>query len=200
MKQLLMLGICLAIVSQLTVGCKSDDDPVTGTGGAGGVAGNASSQATGGEGLGGNTSDPATGGGGEGGATASNTTPDAASSAVDKVPAIAGTYVDDYGEVIQIAEGIWRIDTSLFHITILNNAQEFLIASNDPNNPWSADLWSRFDWTRDSTGALYYCQTAYGAASQQLAEDTARPSMQNFPKGCGVGSWSKLTPDADAGN
>jgi hypothetical protein len=201
MKHVRMLGLTMAVVFPLIIGCKSDDDPISGTGGIGSVGGNSSGQDTGGENFGGNTSDQATGGGGAGGTSAASTIPDVDSGTLDRVPAIAGSYNDGYQNQY-ISEGIWRIDTSVFHITVLNNAQEFLIASNDSNNDYFPGKWSRFDWTRDASGGLYYCQTAYGAESEQAAQDTTRPNPQDLAEGCGNFAWTKLTPigDADAGS
>ncbi len=185
MKRVRMFGCFSAILVCLAVGCKSDDDPVVNGDGSGGASGNASGT---------------TGGNGSGGQSGANTTPEADSGSADMLPSIAGMYSDGF-ETHTISSGLWRIDTSAFHITILNNAQEYLVASNDANNPWNNDgKWSRFDWTRTTTGDLYYCQTAYNAESEQQAANTARPDTQDLAKGCGSFSWTKLTPlGSDAG-
>ena len=188
MKHVRMLGLVVAMAVPMTVGCRSDDDPTK----------DPSSQATGGAGgrlaTGGSSSIDNAGGN-------SNATTD--SGAQDATPEIAGNYVDDYGSTHQITKSTWVVDTSIFHIAKLDNAQKFLIASNDSNNEWNANLWSRFDWTRNSNGDLYYCQTTYKSASEQEAEMTQRADASDLTKGCGAlgFGWTKLTPEApDAGS
>lgn len=184
MKHVRMLGLIALIAFPLTAGC--DDNSAVGGADAGGVGGNSSKP---------------TGGTDAGGSSATNTQPNGG--APDTIPEVAGTYVDDYGEHVTITADVWQIDTSIYHITILDNAQDYLIAANDEHNPYDTPgTWSRFDWIHDTGDAVYYCQTAYNASSEKAAQDTPRPSLQNFPKGCGVGSWSKLTPtsDVDAGH
>ena len=67
-----------------------------------------------------------------------------------------------------------------------------LVAQNDSGNEWSADLWSRFDWTENEAG-LWYCQTAYGAESEEAAMMTEAPDATDpANSGCGSFSWSKL--------
>jgi len=190
MKHVRMLGLVVAMVVPMTAGCRSDDDPIKepsnnlATGGAGPASGTGGGQNDGG------TSDKDSG---------TSAPPD--SGTTDMVPEIAGTYFDGFS-THQIAEGSWRIDTSIFHITILDNAQKFLIASNDMSNDFNKGKWSRFDWARGPLGDLYYCQIAYAADTQQLAEATPRPNTQDLTKGCGSFSWTKLVPltGADAGN
>ncbi len=197
MKHVRMLGLVVAIAFTLTAGC--DDNSAVGAAGTGGAGGNASDQ-TGGTGAGGSSSVPGTGGASTAGTSASGTTPEADSGTLDLLPEIAGDYSDGY-QTHKISRGTWQIDTSVFHITVLDNEKEFLVASNDPNNDYFPGKWSRFDWTRNAAGDLYYCQTAYDAETQQAAENTARPNPQDLTSGCGSFAWTKLVPigAADAG-
>ena len=83
---------------------------------------------------------------------------------------------------------------SVFHISIVSNPDQYLIAQNDAANQFSPSLWSRFDWTQYQ-GGLYYCQTAYNAATEQAALDAPAADASNPPaSGCGGFAWSKLTP------
>ena len=69
------------------------------------------------------------------------------------------------------------------------------MAQNGPDNSYNPSLWSRFDWTYDDTGALYYCQSAYNAATQAEAAAASEPDA-SAPGlgGCGSFLWTALTP------
>ncbi|MFH1811970.1 MAG: calcium-binding EGF-like domain-containing protein [Pseudomonadota bacterium] len=112
--------------------------------------------------------------------------------------AIRGTYVDDYTLVHEISQTAWVMpgspSDSVFHISQFSNAGEFVIAHNDAANPYSADLWSRFDWTHDSASDLYYCQIVYEAADENAALAASGANRSDLSTGCNNFSWSKLTP------
>jgi hypothetical protein len=85
--------------------------------------------------------------------------------------------------------------TSLFHISQYGNSDQYVIAQNDPTNEWGPNLWTRFDWHFDATGALWYCQTAYDAADETAAVDTPAATSDDPANGGCVGfAWSALTP------
>lgn len=113
-------------------------------------------------------------------------------------PTIVGTYTDGY-ETQQIAATTWTMGTSVFHLSLVDNTQLFAIAQNDCANPcYGRDCyggeWSRFDWTYDAAHSLWYCQTAYAAASAEQALQTPAANAQNLDTGCSGFPWSKLTP------
>ena len=71
----------------------------------------------------------------------------------------------------------------------------FVIAENDAANEWSPGLWSRFDWAWDGDGALWFCQTAYAAATEAEARATpAADPTSPSTGGCGGFSWTRLDP------
>jgi len=188
MKHVRMLGLLAAMSLSLPVGCKSDDDPVIAPSndlGMGGARGSGGVSSVGGTTTASDAGDPTT---------------DADAAALDAVPDIIGTYTDEWGMTHQVTKSAWIMAPSIFHITTVNNAKEFLIASNDSSNAYNRDKWSRFDWTRDTQGNLYYCQTAYDAATEQQAEATPRADDSDpGTKGCGSFHWTKLTPSAQDG-
>jgi hypothetical protein len=120
--------------------------------------------------------------------------------AADSAPTIVGTYTDGY-ETQQIAAATWTIATSVFHLSQVDNVQLFAIAQNDCANPCYGGVcyggeWSRFDWTFDAAHSLWYCQTAYDAASAEQALQTPAANAQNLDTGCAGFAWSKLTPSS----
>ncbi len=108
---------------------------------------------------------------------------------------IVGEYVDDYSGVHSISANQWTNTGSGFTVTKVDTTNDYLIALNSSANDYYPDLYSRFDWTIDGNGDLYYCQTAYDASTDTLAESTDAPdSSSPSTGGCGSNSfaWSKL--------
>jgi hypothetical protein len=108
---------------------------------------------------------------------------------------IAGSYIDGWEYGHEITDAVWTIaGMGIFHVSKFDNAGNWLVAHNDADNEYSADLWSRFDWTTFD-GVLYFCQTAFGAESEAdaiatVAADPANPTET----GCSGFPWTTLTP------
>lgn len=107
---------------------------------------------------------------------------------------ILGAYSDQWGTDHTVDSQVWTMGDSIFLITAFSNEDNYAIAQNDSGNLYDPELWSRFDWIENSDG-LWYCQTAYNAASEEEALDTpaAEPSEPNN-SGCGSFAWTNLTP------
>jgi hypothetical protein len=209
MKSMSTVGILLVQAGMLVSACSSDKDPTSESTTAGGAGGGTSLRTN----IGGTTA--ASSGGssasfGTGGTTgissdASNSDAASDSSVPNAVPSIVGVYTDGFFEH-RITADTWYMDTSIFHITIVNNSDNFLIALADSTNLYSPSLWNRFDWNIDGSKVLRICETTYNAATEQQALDTPAADAQDFAKGCGGFAWSVLTPiqigdaGADAGH
>jgi len=107
---------------------------------------------------------------------------------------IIGDWIDDWAIFHDVAQDTWTMDGSVFHITQFDNDADFLVAQNDAANAWNPELWSRFDWTFDSS-ALYYCQIAYDAPDEATAAANSAADRADLATGCGGFSWSKLNPN-----
>ena len=115
-------------------------------------------------------------------------------------PAIFGDFIDNFGGGHWIGEGLWiqtySPSVSAFNVTEIDAEGQFLIAENDADNEYNPGLWSRFDWVI-ADGALYYCQTAFDAATAEDAAAVARADDADPANGgCGVSAWSALTEGA----
>ncbi len=124
------------------------------------------------------------------------TTPDAPDSEVPVAPLeIAGSYTDGWGTAHEITSQTWTMaGMGVFHVAGYDNDGNWLVAQNDAANAYSPGLWSRMDWS-ETQGKLYFCQTAYAAASRQEAEDTpAADATDPTASGCGGFAWTELTP------
>jgi hypothetical protein len=106
---------------------------------------------------------------------------------------IAGAWEDDWAQAYALSDSEWSIDSSTYAITSFDSTGNFLIAQNDSGNEFNADLWSRLDWTYVGN-ALYVCQSAYDAATEQDAIDTvAADANDPATEGCGGEfPWSLL--------
>jgi len=108
---------------------------------------------------------------------------------------ILGEYADNWGSYHSVTAATWTTgyapNAAVFHIETYSNDAEYLIAENDADNAFAAGLWSRFDWTEDG-GDLYYCQTAFDAASAADAETTEPADDGDLVEGCGGFGWTQL--------
>jgi hypothetical protein len=109
--------------------------------------------------------------------------------------AIVGSYTDEFGTEHVIDDASWTqtfpgYGSSVWTITSYDNDGMFLVAQNSPDDAYSPDLWSRFDWVGD----LAYCQTAYDAPTEADALATPRPDDTDLAGGCSGFSWTDLTP------
>ncbi|MBO4712171.1 hypothetical protein J5681_09715 [bacterium] len=110
---------------------------------------------------------------------------------------IMGNYTDDYETSHVITATDWTMESSygksVYHFSQYDNENDFIIAQNDKDNEYNPELWSRFDYT-EKDSALYYCQTAFDAESEEAALAVpAADKTDPATTGCGGYAWTKLT-------
>lgn len=105
---------------------------------------------------------------------------------------IVGSYTDEYGDTHTITEQSWENSGGSFAIAMYDNADMWLVAQNAESNGFNPGLWSRFDWAMDG-GNLYYCQSAFDAATMEDAA-AASADANDLMMGCGGFAWTNLTP------
>lgn len=108
--------------------------------------------------------------------------------------ALADGYDDSWGGTHVIDAFTWRSGDSSFAISQVDESAGWLVAQNGAENAWSPELWSRFDWALDAELSLYYCQTAYDAATEADALATPAADATALDTGCGGFSWTELRP------
>ena len=107
--------------------------------------------------------------------------------------AIRGSYGDSWGGAHTISQSSWVSGAASYTISQFDNDAQFIIAQNSEDNEYNPGLWSRFDWA-SVDGALWYCQTAYDAESEEAALATPAADAANPAEtGCGGFSWTQLT-------
>lgn len=118
---------------------------------------------------------------------------------------IAGLWVDGFGAEHDITTETWAMafppmegsgepSISTFAFVSFSNEERWAIAQNGSANPFSADLFSRFDWTWVGQD-LWFCQTSYDAATADAAQGTAAADATDPANaGCSGFSWSSLQP------
>ena len=105
---------------------------------------------------------------------------------------LEGSYTDNWSGSHVITSTSWSQGSSVYYFSSIDEQAGWAVARNSQTNSWYPCLWSRFDWARVS-GKLYFCQTAYNAASEEAALSTPAASSANLSTGCGGFSWSELT-------
>ena len=110
--------------------------------------------------------------------------------------AIMGTYLDNTSAEHRITEDSWLIDYGgsdqyYYLFTQYSNADQYVIAENDLNNPPpEPGAWSRFDWHFAGT-ELWVCQTVSNADSEASALATEKPNFSEADS-CRPYGWMKL--------
>ena len=98
---------------------------------------------------------------------------------------IEGTWEDEWGGTQDVSAFDWNGNA----ITQAHNDEGWLIAQNGPDS-WSPDLWSKYEWTWDEEGNLYYCQSTYDAETEEDAVSAARADAGDLGAGCGGFGWT----------
>ena len=107
---------------------------------------------------------------------------------------LIGTYTDSWGGTQTVTDDTWSTGSgSLYHISQFDNDAGSIVAQNDSGNSYNPDLFSKFEWTMDNDG-LYYCQSAYNAATEEDAMNAAADAT-DLTTGCGGFGWSSLTAE-----
>ena len=115
---------------------------------------------------------------------------------------IAGTWADNFGGDHEVSNLAWTSygGTSLVALTQFDNEENWAVGQNDSELSYSPDKWSRFDWTTDANGSLWFCTTAYDAETESDALDAAAPDETDpGTSGCGSFPWSRLFEIIDIG-
>lgn len=112
-------------------------------------------------------------------------------------PDLAGVWLDEWATAHEIDEQSWAQRAPFFsgdwEISRYSNLQRTIVARNAATNAFFPGDWSRFDWTEQG-GDVYYCQTAYAAASEWEARSTPPADAGDLASGCAGFSWTLLTP------
>ena len=108
---------------------------------------------------------------------------------------IEGSWSDEWDTYYEVTAFEWLTSSdwgsSLYHITAASNEGGWIVAQNDEYNDYSPSLWSKFQWTWDDDGALYYCQSAYDAETEADAAAVSADAG-DLAGGCGGYGWSWL--------
>ena len=110
---------------------------------------------------------------------------------------IIGSYADSLGDSHTINEELWTTSSgALFNISQYDNNSGFLIAQNDATNAFEPERWSKFQWTINDNGGLYYCQSISDAATEEDAMG-ANADPADLGMGCIGSPWVELRLNMD---
>ncbi len=114
-----------------------------------------------------------------------------------KAPEFAlGNFTDDYGITYSINDTLWVQNKSMkFHIIKWNPEKQYLVAKNDASNKEDGNKYTRIDYMTFTGMEPYrwgFCLTAYDAATDVIAEQTAYVDRQNPKKGCNGYPFSRM--------
>lgn len=85
----------------------------------------------------------------------------------------------------------------LADIVSFDNAENWAITQNPPDDAFAPDKFSRLTWIDpNSDGVWYYCTFAYELETLEDAEGAEDTSDDSDPetKGCGASPWTRMSP------
>jgi hypothetical protein len=104
-----------------------------------------------------------------------------------EISAIHGDWTDSWGGLHDVSSFSWNDNT----ITQNNNDEQWAVAQNSDSS-WSPGLWSKYDWTWDDEGELYYCQSTFDAETEEDALAAESADADDLATGCSGFSWSGM--------
>jgi hypothetical protein len=116
----------------------------------------------------------------------------------DEAPAesleIEGDWIDNFMGTHSITATTWSqtfgADTFVYTFAVFDNTTDTLVAEADTDATWS-----KFQWTAATGGEFYYCQVAFGEATQADAQAVADADATDPANGgCSMFAWTLLTP------
>lgn len=106
---------------------------------------------------------------------------------------LTGSYDDQYDTSHKVSPFSWTTSGgSIFTVSQHDNDSAWVIAQNASTNDWSPDLWSKFQWATDADGGLHYCQSVFGAATEDEAISGETADVNDLVAGCGGFPWTAL--------
>lgn len=114
-----------------------------------------------------------------------------------KAPAFTkGNFTDDYGIKYTINDTLWVQHPNIkYHIVKWNEKEQYLIAKNGSGHKADENKYTRIDFMTFDGMAPWnwgFCLTAYKAASDLEAEQTAAADRKNPKKGCNGYPFSRM--------
>lgn len=112
--------------------------------------------------------------------------------------ALIGEYTDDFGGGHSVSMTVWvqTADFGTFTYTLGSYDNDAMWVVGEDTAAEEGAAFSRFDWTVDDSGQMWFCTAAFGAATEQDAID-APASDPSDPASTGCGMmfpWSQLNP------
>ncbi|MNK03465.1 hypothetical protein D3C87_213120 [compost metagenome] len=107
-----------------------------------------------------------------------------------------GNFTDDYGIKYTINDTLWVQHPNIkYHIVKWNEKEQYLIAKNGSDHKVDENKYTRIDFMTFEGMAPWnwgFCLTAYKAASDLEAEQTAAADRKNPRKGCNGYPFSRM--------
>lgn len=117
----------------------------------------------------------------------------------DGIPSlVVGEFVDDYGIRYTIDDAVWmHHPRASYEVIEWHPDDQFLIATNDTENPSEPGLYTRIDWIVLEGHAPYewaFCYTTYDAASAEDALNADQADRTTPRTGCNGYPFSRMRP------
>ena len=108
---------------------------------------------------------------------------------------LVGTWTNNYGSTETVSETTWDNGYSALSIASYDNDDNWVVVQSPPDDEYTPNQYSKYVWTEEEAGVVYYCTVSFGLATLEEAEaseDTSDPSALTTD-GCGGFAWTQLT-------
>ena len=100
--------------------------------------------------------------------------------------------MSNYGELEAISAEAWGATT----VSEYDNAANWAVTQNAPDDPWNPSSFSRRVWTEPADGVFWHCTVAYGLDTLEaaLAASESADESDLEGEGCGGFPWTRMSP------
>lgn len=109
---------------------------------------------------------------------------------------IAGTWLDNFGAVQIVGEKSWDTGFGIVAIVDYDNKKNRAYTQSPPDDPYTANLFSKVVWTEPKADQFWFCIVDYGKATLALAQASSATADDKDPDKTGCGGafpWTKMT-------
>ena len=108
---------------------------------------------------------------------------------------LIGTWTNNYDGTETITEESWDNGYSVLSVSSYDNDANWIVVQSPEDDEYTPNQYSKYVWTEEDAGVVYYCTVSYGLATLEEAEASEDNSDASAPQdgGCNGFAWTELT-------
>ena len=108
---------------------------------------------------------------------------------------LIGSWTNNYDGTETITEESWDNGYSVVSVSSYDNDANWIVVQSPEDDEYTPNQYSKYVWTEEDAGVVYYCTVSYGLATLEEAEASEDNSDASAPLdgGCNGFAWTELT-------